>query len=127
MGTMAGRASNVDLALEQLTSRRVPGISAAVVGPDGLEQISSAGKADLASGRPGTPETIYLWFSMTKILTATATMQLAEDGVLSLEDPVDSFLSEFPKPRSADAANHAEPTGPQPRIACAPGPHRAPP
>jgi len=78
MGTMDGRASNLDLALEQLTSRRVPGVSAAVVGPDGLEQISSAGMADLSSGRPATPETIYLWFSMTKVVTAAATMQLAE-------------------------------------------------
>jgi len=37
---------------------------------------------------------------MTKIVTATAVMQLAERGALDLEDPVERFLPEFPKPRS---------------------------
>jgi len=60
----------------------------------------AAGVADLASGRAATPDTVYLWFSMTKIVTATAVMQLVEREALSLDDPVDRFLPEFPKPRS---------------------------
>ncbi len=35
---------------------------------------------------------------MTKIVTATAVMQLAERGELSLDDPVDRFVPEFPAP-----------------------------
>jgi CubicO group peptidase (beta-lactamase class C family) len=94
------RGSVLEIALERLTSRAVPGISAAIVGPDGIQEISSAGMADLSSDRPATPETVYLWFSMTKIVTATAAMQLAEDGTLGLHDPVDSYLPEFPRPPS---------------------------
>jgi CubicO group peptidase (beta-lactamase class C family) len=37
---------------------------------------------------------------MTKIVTATAVLQLAEQRALSLDDPVERFLPEFPKPGS---------------------------
>jgi CubicO group peptidase (beta-lactamase class C family) len=86
--------------LEQLTSREVAGVSAAVVRPGGTIDLESAGVADIPSGRPATPDTVFLWFSMTKIVTATAVLQLAERGALSLEDPVERFLPEFPAPRS---------------------------
>lgn len=85
--------------LERLTSRDAVGISAAVVEPGGTARFSSAGVADLSSGRPATPDTVYLWFSMTKIVTATAAMQLVERGALGLDDPVERFLPEFPTPR----------------------------
>jgi CubicO group peptidase (beta-lactamase class C family) len=41
-----------------------------------------------------------MWFSMTKIVTATATMQLHERGRLHLDDPVERHLPEFPTPRT---------------------------
>jgi CubicO group peptidase (beta-lactamase class C family) len=37
---------------------------------------------------------------MTKIVTATAVMQLVEEGALSLDDPVNRYVSAFPAPRS---------------------------
>ena len=37
---------------------------------------------------------------MTKIVTATAVMQLAERGAIGLDDPVQRFVPEFPEPRS---------------------------
>jgi CubicO group peptidase (beta-lactamase class C family) len=40
-----------------------------------------------------------MWFSMTKIVTATAAMQLVEHGRLRLDDPVTDYLPEFPTPR----------------------------
>lgn len=96
---MAAGPSNLQAALERLAAGKVPGVSAAVVRPEGME-LASAGVADLASGRAATPQTVYLWFSMTKIVTATAVVQLAERGALDLEDPVERFLPGFPKPRS---------------------------
>jgi CubicO group peptidase (beta-lactamase class C family) len=97
---MARRLVGVKATLERLTARQVPGISAAVVGPEGIRHLSSAGVADLSDQRPADAETLYLWFSMTKIVTATAAMQLAEQGALDLDDPVERFLPEFPRPRS---------------------------
>ena len=45
------------------------------------------GHADVASGTPTAPDTAYLWFSMTKTVTATAVMQLVEQGRLALDAP----------------------------------------
>ena len=99
--TSTGGDSDLGAVLRRLAAREVPGISAAVIGPGGIEQTSSAGVADISSGRSATADSVYLWFSMTKIVTATATMQLAEQGALRLDDPVERFLPEFPKPRSS--------------------------
>jgi CubicO group peptidase (beta-lactamase class C family) len=87
-------------ALEQLTTSKVPGLSAAVVRDGAIAEAASAGMADVANARPATSDTAYLWFSMTKIVTATAAMQLAESGALSLDDPVAGLVPEFPEPRS---------------------------
>jgi CubicO group peptidase (beta-lactamase class C family) len=95
---MEGR-SNLRETLDRLTERKVPGVSAVLVRGGAVEEASSAGVANLVTGAPTTPDTIYLWFSMTKIVTATAVMQLVERGALDLEDPVDRFLPSFPKPR----------------------------
>jgi CubicO group peptidase (beta-lactamase class C family) len=100
MPKMDGTDSELAAVLKRLTDPNVPGISAALVGPGGIEELSSAGVADMSGDRPVTPDTVYLWFSMTKIVTATAVMQLAERGLLRLDDPVERFLPEFPKPRS---------------------------
>lgn len=85
--------------LNGLVADRVPGLAAAVVEKDEVRWIGAAGTADLATARATTPDTAHLWFSMTKIVTATAAMQLVQDGVLSLEDLVERHLPEFPRPR----------------------------
>ncbi len=41
--------------------------------------------------------TLYLMFSMTKVLTMTAMMQLVEQGKVDLEDPVSRFLPAYGK------------------------------
>jgi CubicO group peptidase (beta-lactamase class C family) len=93
-------ARGIQEALERLTTRQVPGVSAAVVRGSATPEFACAGVADIAGGSRADPDTVYLWFSMTKIVTATATLQLAEEGSLSLDDPVGRYLPEFPKPRS---------------------------
>ena len=58
--------------------------------------------ADFALGeaQPGVPmraDTIMLWLSATKPITAVAVAQLWEEGKLSLDDPVCRFIPEFGK------------------------------
>jgi len=86
--------------LERLTQRSAPGIAAVVVKDGEATEEASAGLADIDSGATTTLDTVHLWFSMTKIVTATAVMQLAERGELDLDDPVQQFVPEFPQPRS---------------------------
>ncbi len=86
-------------ALGDLTTRAVPGLAAVVADGDRGVRECAAGVADIGAGLPMGPETVCLWFSMTKIVTATAAMQLAERGRLGLDDPVREHLPQFPAAR----------------------------
>jgi len=80
---------------EKVRAEGVPGLSVAVVKDDLIAWERGFGFADLAASTPATPTTSYLWFSMTKIVTATAIMRLAEDGNLDLNTPADEYFRGF--------------------------------
>ncbi len=82
-----------------MRSERIPGLSVAVVDADGVRCAAGFGTADLATGLPATTTTAYLWFSMTKIVTATAAMRLADEGRLDLDAPVTDVAPELRAPR----------------------------
>lgn len=72
-----------------------PGLSVVVV-KDGKVVYSWAfGFADGPGGESSTPDTVYHWWSMTKIPTAIAVMQLQEQGKINLDDPVIKYLPWF--------------------------------
>src|SRR5829696_9205378 len=81
--------------LGQTETGAMPGLSVSVVKGDRLVWVKGFGVADLASGSPATPQTSYLWFSMTKIVTATAVLRLAEGGKLDLDAPADEYFRGF--------------------------------
>src|SRR5215207_757196 len=81
--------------LSRTETGAVPALSVSVVKGDRLVWVKGFGFADLATGRPATPQTSYLWFSMTKIVTATAVMRLAEGGKLDLDAPADEYFRGF--------------------------------
>jgi CubicO group peptidase (beta-lactamase class C family) len=80
---------------ERARTEGVPGLSVAVVRGDLVVWERGFGFADLASSSPAGPSTSYLWFSMTKIVTATAVMRLAEGGCLDLDAPADEYFRGF--------------------------------
>jgi CubicO group peptidase (beta-lactamase class C family) len=80
---------------EKAETNNVPGLSVAVAKEDRVVWERGFGFADLAASTPATPSTSYLWFSMTKIVTATAVMQLAEGGKLDLDAPVTNYFPDF--------------------------------
>ena len=53
------------------------------------------GFADVATKRPATPSTVYRIASITKLFTATALMQLRDQGKVHLDDPVRKYLPWF--------------------------------
>jgi len=55
---------------------RVPGIAAAVVAGGAVQEVDASGVADVTTRAEVEPSTAFLWFSMTKIVTATAAMRL---------------------------------------------------
>jgi CubicO group peptidase (beta-lactamase class C family) len=77
-----------------LEAAGIPGCTIAVVDPSGIRWSDAFGMADLRSSRAATTDTVYHLFSGTKLFTATAVMQLVEQGRLSLDDDVRTFVPE---------------------------------
>lgn len=58
----------------------------------------SFGYADLSTKKPNTASSTFPIASITKTITATAILQLKEQGKLQITDPVTKFLPDFPYP-----------------------------
>ena len=78
-----------------IESGTLPALSVSVVKGDRLVWARGFGVADLATASPASSRTSYLWFSMTKIVTATAIVRLAEGGKLDLDAPADEYFHGF--------------------------------
>jgi len=80
---------------DRLRQYDVKGASAAIVFPDGsIRRICAGISHDTVSVKP---EMLFAVGSITKNLVATLILQLAEEGVLSLEDPFYKWLPPIPK------------------------------
>ena len=86
--------------------RVVPGLSVLVANADGTLDDTSVGLADRATGVEATSSVSCNWFSMTKVVTATAVVQLADRNLLDLDDPVvhhyEPFAALRPEARTTD-------------------------
>jgi CubicO group peptidase (beta-lactamase class C family) len=78
-----------------MAAHAVPGLSVAVTDSGGLLHAEGFGRRDLARDLPATPGTAYLWFSMSKIATATAALRLVDEGRLDLGAPVEALVPSF--------------------------------
>lgn len=77
-----------------LKDTRTPGMSVAIVHRDGPEWITGLGKADLASDRAATSETLFRIGSTSKAFASLSILRLANEGKLSLDDPVRKLAPE---------------------------------
>jgi CubicO group peptidase (beta-lactamase class C family) len=94
--------------------KTVAGVVTLVARGDSIVEFDTQGMADIESNRPMRKDTIFQIMSMTKPVTAIGIMMLAEEGKLSLRDPVDQYLPEFKNLQVAantgpDAARLSEP------------------
>lgn len=71
-----------------LKDTHTPGMSVAIVHRGGPEWIAGLGKADVAADRATGPETLFRIGSTSKAFAALSILKLANEGKLSLEDPV---------------------------------------
>ena len=96
--------TNLQHQLRETVGTSVPGIAVAVVDADGVRDAVAVGMADLRDGRPAAPNMVCPWFSMTKIVTATAAMRLTERGVLDLDAPLSPHVAQMRHLRPSAAA-----------------------
>jgi D-alanyl-D-alanine carboxypeptidase len=84
-----------EAATKMLSESGVPSASIAVVKDGILTYTKAYGLADIASHRPATTSMIYSVGSISKQFTAASILLLAEEGKLSLDDPVGRWLPDL--------------------------------
>src|SRR6188474_1999625 len=92
------------LAAHFLVEQRLPGLAVGVVRGGELAWTAALGFADRAASRPMTTNTLLRIASITKSFTATAVLQLRDEGRLRLDDPLVAHVPE--------ARGIADPFGP---------------
>lgn len=81
----------------EMERQRIPGLSVALVTEHRLQWVKGFGYADLENSVPATERTVYRLASISKTITATAVMQLAERGKLDLDAPIQRYCPAFPE------------------------------
>lgn len=74
---------------------KLPAIVAGYWRPDSEPLVILEGFADLGQQSPVTTNTRFRIGSVTKSFTTTVVLQLAEEGKLSLDDPISKYLSDI--------------------------------
>jgi D-alanyl-D-alanine carboxypeptidase len=76
-----------------MATYNVPGAAVGVWVPGQGTWIAAAGLADLKTKAPVTKDMVWPLRSITKSFTVTLILQLADAGKLSLDDPIDKYVS----------------------------------
>lgn len=80
---------------DMVASQRLSGAVVGVIKQGQIAYLESVGLQDVRSLAPMTEKTLFRIYSMTKAVTAVATMILHEEGHFELSDPVSKYLPEF--------------------------------
>jgi len=80
---------------KEMSEADITGLSIALVDEKGLVWSEGFGYADKEAEIRATADTVYNAGSISKIFTASAAMQLAEEGKLDIDQPLQKYLPEF--------------------------------
>jgi CubicO group peptidase (beta-lactamase class C family) len=93
--TLAQFESRLDGLRQQLA---IPGMSAIVMAHDTVVWEGALGVADILSQRPVTPTTRFHLASLTKTFASTILLQLVDQGLVNLDDPISKYGLSLPSP-----------------------------
>ncbi len=94
--------SKIPIRMKEFVENRTVAGAVTLVARNGrIEEFDAEGMADIEAGRAMKKDTIFQVMSMTKNFTGVGIMMLAEEGKLTLRDPVERFLPEFKDQRVA--------------------------
>ncbi|MCO5223056.1 MAG: beta-lactamase family protein [Thermomicrobiales bacterium] len=82
------------LVLEQLDRRSVPGVAIGIFHRGAYEYLSY-GIANIETGLPVAPETLFQIGSVSKIFTTTLVLHLVDEGMLDLDAPVIDYVPDL--------------------------------
>jgi CubicO group peptidase (beta-lactamase class C family) len=80
---------------EEMSKQEVEGLSVAIVDDQQVVWAKGFGYADKANDVASAPETVYRVGSISKLFTDTLVMQLAEQGKLDIDKPLQIYLPDF--------------------------------
>jgi serine beta-lactamase-like protein LACTB len=80
-----------------IAEEHAPGVSVAIVKDGKLAWTGAYGFSDLENSVPAKTSTMYRLASISKPITATAVMQLAEGGKLDLDAPIQKYCPAYPE------------------------------
>lgn len=92
-----------DTLADRTAARGVPAAAVAVLVGDEIVEHAT-GTLNTATGVEATTESVFQIGSITKVWTATLVMQLVDEGLVDLDEPIRTYLPEF-RLADADAAD----------------------
>ena len=96
VGLSSARLALIPGAMQRFIDAGLVGGVATIVARHGkIVHAAAAGLMDLATSKPMQLDTIFRIHSMSKPITAAASMCLLEEGRFELDDPVADFIPEF--------------------------------
>jgi len=78
-----------------IDAREIAGAVTVVVTKDQVIHLQASGLADVATGKPMQPDSVFWIASMTKPVTAVAVLMLQDEGKLNVVDPVAKYIPAF--------------------------------
>lgn len=95
-----------DFVAAQMKKQNIPGISIAVLKDGKPVKFKGYGVANLESGVPVTPDTVFEIGSVSKQFIAGAILLLERDGRVSLQDAIGKYIPEVPASWQAITIRH---------------------
>lgn len=87
---------------EFIDAGRIAGAVTVVATPSETIHLAAVGQADIATQRPMQADTIFRIASMTKPITAVGLMLLVEEGKVSIDDSVGTYIPAFEQQQLKD-------------------------
>jgi len=88
--------ADIDAYFEKITANQTPpGLNISVIKNGEIVYDKAFGYADIPLQKKTETDTIYPWWSTTKLFTAVAILQLEERGLLDIDDPLEKYLPYF--------------------------------
>lgn len=85
-----------DFIRSEMQKLGIPGLSVAVIKDRKIIKLAGYGSANLETGSPASPDTIYKIASLSKPFIASAMLILVEDNKIQLDDKVSQYLEGTP-------------------------------
>ncbi len=91
--------SNIQAVLDSIIGNtHVPGLVAGVWAPnEGVDFVYSAGVSNIETNAPMDADMIFRIGSNTKTITITVLLQLVDEDLISIDDPLSDYLPDFPR------------------------------